>query len=163
VNLHSVEVREAAGVESLDIIDPTSLEQYDADIIRRTYRPTREEAKRASVTVVRTLGDALRQHRRIVILGGPGSGKTTIGRWLALQLARAVSRQLDVGSPQSVQVPISQIDPDDRRVDEDLLDLGPARLPIFLRLAHFARELADRERQQQPSSPFRKGYWLPCG
>ena len=150
-NLHSVEVREAAGVGSLDVIDATSLEHYDADIIRRTYRPTREEAKRASVTVVRTLGDAFRQHRRIVILGGPGSGKTTIGRWLALQLARAISRQLDLGSPQRVEVPISQIDPDEHRVGEDLLDLGPARLPIFLRLAHFARELAERERQQQPS------------
>src|SRR5262249_50790076 len=95
-NLHAVEVREAAGVDSLDMIDPSQLEELDAVNLRRTYRPGKEEAKRATVTEVRTVADAFRQHRRMVILGGPGSGKTTLGRWLALQLARGLLRRLDI-------------------------------------------------------------------
>ena len=149
-DLHYVEVREAAGVTSLDAIDPGRLEEFDAANIRLTYRPGKEEAKRATVTEVRTVGDAFRQHRRIVILGGPGSGKSTLGRWLALQFARALLQQLDSGVPVHVKVPVSQIDPDPRTIRDpnELVNLGPARLPIFLRIAHFARELAERERQQ---------------
>ena len=151
--LHSVEVREAAGVDAIDVIDPNTLEEFDAANVRRTYRPRREEAKRATVTEVRTLGDAFRQHRRMVILGGPGTGKTTLGRWLALQLARALLRQLDTGVPERVTVPLSQIDPDAPapHPDEERVDLGPARLPVFLRLAHYARELAERERERRPT------------
>jgi Domain of unknown function (DUF4062) len=262
-NLHTVEVREAAGVESLDMIDPKHLEDCDAANIRRTYRPGKEEAKRATVTEVRTVGDAFRQHRRMVILGGPGSGKTTLGRWLALQLARGLLRRLDsevvsedraatptdirIVVPENttfafsgkhflvpnstsdesqevrietlptrgalklagvavtagqvidlkqinlltyipvanesgtgyahfrfatgngvvfrasaatvvdvrvhIRVPVSQIDPDPRvsRAPDELVDLGPARLPIFLRLAHFAREVAEREGARRPT------------
>ena len=48
------------------------------------------------VTKVRTVGDAFRQNRRIVIWGGPGSGKSTLGRWLALKFATGLLRQLDI-------------------------------------------------------------------
>ena len=52
-----------------------------------------------------------------------------------------------------VRVPVSQIDPEPAAVRDqnDLVDLGPARLPIFLRIAHFASELAVREREQRPT------------
>ena len=151
--LHSAEVSEAAGVSSLDMIDPEGLEQLDADNTRRTYRPGREEAKWLAVTEVRTVADAFRQYRRMTILGGPGSGKTTLGRWLCLQFARGLARELDGGKRFPVAVPVSQIDPDpgaDQNPDE-LVELGPARLPVFLRIAHYARELAERNRQHRPS------------
>ena len=38
-----------------------------------------------------TLGDAFRSERWLVIQGGPGSGKTTLVRWLTLNLARALA------------------------------------------------------------------------
>lgn len=151
--LHLVEVREEAAADSTDVIDSAQLEELDALNIRRTYRPAREEAKRSLVTDVRTLGDAFRLHRRLVILGGPGSGKTTLGRWLALQLASAGLRALDAGAQRRVMVPLSQIDPDIQAAGSEIVDLGPARLPIFLRLAHYARELAERDRKLQPSLP----------
>jgi hypothetical protein len=102
------------------------------------------------VTEVRTLGDAFRVHRRLVILGAPGSGKSTLGRWLALQFARGVIHQLDSGSPASVTVAAAQVDPD-ATDPTAVVHLGPARLPIFLRIAHFARELAECDRQRRPA------------
>ena len=92
-NLHSIEVEEAAGGISLDLIDPVRLAELDAENVRRTYRPRREEARLGGVTDVTDIAAAVRLHRRMVILGGPGSGKTTLGHWLALQFARQMLKQ----------------------------------------------------------------------
>ena len=274
-NLHALEVQEAAGGVPLDRIDPRRLAELDAENIRRTYRPRREEAQVAAVTDVTDIAAAVRLHRRMVILGGPGSGKTTLGRWLALQFAKQLLRQaphevvpeavptdlpvtarlhvtagttlsftaahfvppdqaatttairivglpergtltlrgasvpagkaigvgeigllaytpagkecgsryacirftaggrtpsptagmvvLDVGT--HVTVPVSQVDPDSADGPDgsgaagpgELADLGPARVPVFLRLAHFADELATLEHTGEMAERHRRG------
>jgi hypothetical protein len=274
-NLHALEVQETAGGVPLDRIDPRRLAELDAENIRRTYRPRREEAQVAAITDVTDIAAAVRLHRRMVILGGPGSGKTTLGRWLALQFAKQLLRQapqevvpeavpadlpvtarlhvtadttltftaahfvppdqaatttairivglpkrgtltlrgasvpagkaigvgeigllgytpagkecgsryacirftaggrtpsrtagmvvLDVGT--HVAVPASQVDPDSADGPDgsgaagsrELADLGPARVPVFLRLAHFADELAERERTGEMAERRRRG------
>lgn len=123
----------------------------EAEVIRRTYRD--RGAKAASGDVARTLGEAVRQHRRVVILGKPGTGKSTLGRWLVLQFARAFKEQIETGVTRHVIVPLAQVDPDSgAQANEALpIDLGPARLPVFLRIAHFARELARRDEAKLPS------------
>lgn len=261
-DVHAIEVSEAAGGIALDLIDPARLAELDAENVRRTYRPRREEARLAGITEVRNIADAFRLHQRMVLLGGPGSGKTTLGHWLALQLARQKLAQLPTEVPpedevdlahvarvhvpadapvtlakghftppdgdaaisaisinalpargklalhgvpvtvgqvigighiarltytpapgecgsryahlrftaggrttsrvtgaivfdvaRHVLVPAAQVDLDHsgRSDAEEFADLGPVRVPVYLRLAHFARELAERERAEEPA------------
>ncbi|HYU31647.1 MAG TPA: CHAT domain-containing protein [Thermoanaerobaculia bacterium] len=85
-----------------------------------------------------SLGEAFRRERRLALLGDPGSGKTTLARWLALRLATACLQ----GEPR-IRVPAHQVDPAlEESADE--MDLGPARVPILVRIAAYAK--ARRER-----------------
>lgn len=82
-----------------------------------------------------TLGEAFRREPRLVILGGPGAGKTTLVRWLARRLAVALR-----AGEEEVWVRAYQVDPEAGPGD-DMVSLGPARLPVLLRVSDFAREL----------------------
>ncbi len=53
-----------------------------------------------------SLGDAIQKERKLVILGDPGSGKTTLARWLALKSAIAMQK-----GQQFLTVPAHQVDP----------------------------------------------------
>jgi len=66
-----------------------------------------------------------------VILGDPGAGKTTLCKWLALQHARALLQH----TPR-VQIPANLVHPGAQK--NTLLDLGPPRLPILVRIADYA-------------------------
>ena len=69
------------------------------------------------------LAEAVREHRRIVILGDPGAGKTTLMRFLALHFARGWRGGLLTVT------------------DKDGNDYGKARLPILMRVAEYAEAL----------------------
>src|SRR5271165_272641 len=49
-----------------------------ADFLRQRSAPVLQQL---------SIGEALKQHRRLVIVGAPGSGKTTLLRWLAVTFA----------------------------------------------------------------------------
>jgi hypothetical protein len=85
-----------------------------------------------------TLGDAYRRERRLVILGDPGSGKTTIARWLCLVMAKAMLAGND-----RVEVPTSQVDPEAFNDNFPFL-LGSPRLPVLVRVSEFAAERRER-------------------
>ncbi len=78
---------------------PATIEERD--------RPQLLREKRTPRAQIVTLGEAFRSERSMVILGDPGSGKTTLARWLTLQLANARLHDRD-----TVEVPIHHVDPE---------------------------------------------------
>ncbi|WP_433203268.1 DUF5663 domain-containing protein [Dactylosporangium sp. CS-047395] len=74
----------------------------------------------------------VREHRWIVMLGAPGAGKSTLLQWLALMHANALREGED------------RVVVEGRHLGsaEPEVDLGPARLPILVRVAQYAEYLA---------------------
>ncbi|HMQ60279.1 MAG TPA: hypothetical protein PKE06_06380 [Flavilitoribacter sp.] len=93
-----------------------------------------------------SLAEAFQNERDMVILGDPGSGKSTLLRWLAVRLAQALQVQLKTGEAQAVMAPGHQVDV---RLKDDLqmLNLGPARLPVLVRISEYARYYEDQKKQ----------------
>ncbi len=97
-----------------------------------------------------TLGEAYRENRQLVILGKPGSGKTTLARWLALVMAKAMRP----GSEDEVRVPRYQVFPDEAG-EEEPFSLGAPRLPVLVRLSDYAKDRKRREaRGEEPRTLF---------
>ncbi len=80
----------------------------------------------------RNLAEVVKEHPAVVLLGDPGSGKTTLGRWLTLQQARALREGRD-----ALSVPFDLVQPGARK-PEHTIDLGAPRLPLFIRIAQYA-------------------------
>ncbi|AFZ61343.1 caspase family protein [Anabaena cylindrica FACHB-243] len=79
-----------------------------------------------------TLGEAFQKDRWLVILGDPGSGKTTLARWLTVKLAQAM-----LNGDGEVIVPLAQVDPEVTESDK-IISLGLPRLPVILRVSDYA-------------------------
>jgi hypothetical protein len=104
-------------------------------------RPAAESKQAAEV--VMSLGEAFRTERWLVVLGDPGSGKTTLLRWIARKLAQA----LLCDPPGRVEALAYQMDPAISRSDTRKVDLGPARLPILVRVSEYSDALLKARRQ----------------
>lgn len=134
-------------VESLQVIEegmPTSVDAYERRralnrAIQYHPRPLMHTARDWEVSIgqrdrtMRSLAEVVRQHPHVVLLGDPGSGKTSLGRWLALQFALAMRQ----GRARVI------VREDDVRAGQDsdtTIDLGEPRLPMFLRAAEYAIE-----------------------
>ncbi|MFO0953622.1 MAG: hypothetical protein U0835_21205 [Isosphaeraceae bacterium] len=86
------------------MLTPMIFQHAEADRLARRRRP--EDAADAPEL---NLGEAFATHRRLVILGDPGSGKTTLVRWLARHLADAL--RLPDDGRKRLLVPRCQVDP----------------------------------------------------
>jgi hypothetical protein len=90
-----------------------------------------------------TLGEAFRLKRWMVILGDPGSGKTTLARWITLKLAAALLQD-----EPAVIVRLHQVDPKFDKTATTTIDLGPARLPVLLKVSEFA-DASQKKRSER--------------
>jgi len=80
------------------------------------------------------LAEAFERFDRLVILGDPGMGKTTLARWLVLKFAEALSE-----GESKVCVFADQISAGFGRGER--IDLGSTRLPILIRVGEMAAQL----------------------
>lgn len=119
------ELAKLAAQEGLTSLLPEEVEDRREQLLTRFEQ--RKAADKQGTAIA--LGEAMKRHERLVILGDPGCGKTTLLRYLALKHAQAL--QLD------------QSDAGD--------NLGKARFPIFIRIAEYAE---DRTWKKKPLSDF---------
>lgn len=95
---------------------------------RMMARRAEEESESEEPRVERIeLAQAVRENARIVVLGEPGAGKTTLVRFLALQFARALKDLKGLGNLPGLLVR-----------DKDGNEYGQVRLPILVRIANYA-------------------------
>jgi len=98
-------------------------EEWKEEFVGPEVEPVTVTTKKVTTKV--DLAAAVRDHQYSVILGDPGAGKTTLLNYLALHQAQA------------------QRDGKERvQVGEE--DLGEAQLPVFLRIADYAEQLAQQ-------------------
>ncbi|XP_062501320.1 uncharacterized protein LOC134178458 [Corticium candelabrum] len=86
------------------------------------------------------IGEAFKEHSALVVLGDPGSGKTTMVRWLALKLATAY-----LNNSSNVVVPRHQVYVALSLNDRTEFDMGSVRVPVFVRISAFADYLQSCE------------------
>ena len=82
-----------------------------------------------------SLADVFQDERFLLILGDPGSGKSTLVKWLALQMTQGLLNDQERISVFKDKI---SIESETKEVD-DIIDLGPVRLPILIKIPEYTK------------------------
>lgn len=106
---------------------------FSLSMVQNTLSRKRNDQYSPEVKV--DLAETFRRERILVVLGDPGCGKSTLGKWLAFMFARAFQ-----AGETHVCVPLSQVKPDAvvEEGKENTSNLGPVRVPVYLRISEYA-------------------------
>ncbi len=124
------------GLAADSSVDPYQLQTIMARILTFFPKPHKvdtqdlKEQFLGQSGVRNTLAEVVKRHRHFVILGEPGAGKTTLGRWLILQHARAL-----LNGKKRVIVRADQVQAGSG--GNDLQDLGEALVPLLVRISAY--------------------------
>jgi NACHT domain len=94
-------------------------------------------------TALLTIGEAYQQNDKLIILGDPGSGKTTLASWLVYTMAKAMLAEKTL-----LEVPYHQIDPE-AEASDDIFLLGKVKLPVLVRISEYAEDRLNKRAKKE--------------
>ncbi len=142
VTLLALTIGEEKTAEGKEVIRASILR---GKAIPKAWNVNYQKVDRFASDEIITLGEAIQKERRLIMLGDPGSGKTTVARWITLKFALSLKKYLySDKNPNylSVKIPEHQIDPD-KPNSNALINIGPVRVPIIIRISDYAELYAQ--------------------
>jgi hypothetical protein len=122
--LKNIEIPLECSHRSLEILRSTfsssAKSQETDDASEDPFFPWIKQLQYQKDSVKKVIQDCLNDHRWLIILGDPGSAKTTLLRWIMRIFAQAVLRG-------------------NERVLIEGIDCGPVRIPILIRIGEFVQ------------------------
>lgn len=150
------ELAHEPSVEDIMHLEAQLLEEYP--IMRALENDLRQsnlhkEFLEDEKNVTISFSEAFKRQRYLVILGAPGSGKSTIVQWTAHQLAKAFIKQIQGKKKLNVIVPVQNVITEKSDSSANYDDLGPARFPILLKVSEYASAYEEKLKKEKKNLP----------